>query len=335
MINYIYCNFLKKKNTTSTMHLFEHCYYAKLLKEINQKLPNEGIMFDASTSPSSVLIEIYFSNEKYEKTILNIIEEIKFTSNDYDEILKETNKILHEISTMDLSEEDKILYKSLELISNESIYSLYNSDGFDYLKDNIIDSFNKIIESISILLYICGNCTKKGIALSKELNDFDKTAFDIYENHIIGAVRREMDNIYNIVLSMFVSFLYAKTENSIIQEQLIKKFGLYLAYSLDIPLYNDYCIMFLIETNEKNLERYKRDGFKFSNFTFEFFEKHKKAFATSMLLLDPQLREFNKFYVHASFVHNDIITIDLLMNYIEKIEYSDVKDITERRYLYA
>ncbi|MCL1936138.1 MAG: hypothetical protein FWF57_07195 [Defluviitaleaceae bacterium] len=124
MINYIYCNFLKPKDfTTTEMHLFEHCYYNKLLKIINKNFKNEGFVYDASTSLSNVLIETNEESRKYFEK-----ESIKYKAIDTETIEKQKQGFILFLYLNDpyLREFNKFYVSSTFIKENLSIEEIVN-----------------------------------------------------------------------------------------------------------------------------------------------------------------------------------------------------------------
>ena len=328
MINYIFANYFRRDEiSVTTMHLFEHCLYKKIENKIEEKFvshKNHGTVINAETFVSNVFLEFYFSEPSYKELLIEIIKSINFTSKDLKLIEEERRIVLHEIATEDIDKEQKILYTALKFVSNENIMSLY--DGDIATSEDAILIFNEILTNLSLLESINGTVKKHNTIIIVPRQVQETIQFYFKEDILIGAYRKPMITLGDIIANMFVSFLSGKSSESILHKELINNFGLYLAYTLDIPLYNDYCIFFYCETNNDSRYEYEINGIKREYFNENYFEKNKAYFLTYILMEDSLFKEFNKFYLQSIFCCESLTYSDII-SAIKNIDYEHIKTI--------
>lgn len=298
MINYFYLCVIKPQDwTTTQLHLFEHAYYRKLIDAIKPEFAKKGIVIEAHTFTTSVFLEVYYTDTQFSDTLRKLITDIQFTSEDLAMIAHEKNILFHEISELDLSEEDIILYEGLRYISQESIYSLYERDETIDMS-TIVERFNTLLE-MAVILHCEGGVIEKfqfkphGVAEKSIVMNLG-----VHGKHVIGGLRLPMISLEAIVEAMFLSFVYAKTDEAFLHKTMIEPFNLYWGYTLDLPLYHDYVILFFIETTKESRQQFEKKGLADGTVQVDF-EKQKSAFRTFLELQDPQLREFCRFFAQS------------------------------------
>lgn len=327
MINYILVTIDKPNDLqTNEMHLLEHCYERKIAAELESELNCRGILINAETSMDSITLEIYFPFIEDRLTIQTILNSCLFSHADAGLIEEEIQSIKHETKTIDLTDEDTIIYKSIEYISNESIFDLYNQD-FN-CNDEYVTRFNVAIDNSSMLIYSSGKIIKCKTNVGRiEQDKKDQSYVSLFQSSIIGSYRFEILNVGDIIHGLFLSFLLGKNEKSIINKLYLNKFSLYWGYSVDMPLYNQFCTLFFIETNEESAHAFQNNlSLSFDDLSVLLFEEYKSAFLTYFSLTDPHLVNFCKYYNKLN-VNNPNLDLKDIEKEIESIEYNVIKKI--------
>lgn len=131
--------------------------------------------------------------------------------------------------------------------------------------------------------------------------------------------------LINIVLSSFISYIYGKNADSVLSNLYTKTHNLYLSYTVDIPLYNSFCIMFLSEFSKSDLNKNLEKSLSFSLLSEYDFLKQKESFKVFIALNDLSLREFGKFLLHSN-ISGKINIIDYY-ELVDKISFEKIKQI--------
>lgn len=327
MINYITFSYNKPPNlTTAQLHLFEHSIAQKITNLIKKTFPNQGIVLNAETFLDNCIIEIYFTNEKLHNVLLEKIEIIRFSDADLDMIEREKKIILLETAEIDLTTEELVLYKSLELFTSNTILSMYDQK-IDL--NNIVEHFNLLLNECRITYFKDSKLSVFKNAPSSYSTKEYKAEWTLKDENIVGYLKFDCLDFKDIIMKSFISFIYGKNEESFISNHLLKPYDLYLGYTLDLYIDNSYAILFLVETNQESKELFlKKPNLFKSKFIFNYkeFIKLKEAFKTYICLTDNILININKFF--SKFIMpEEEISISQIMDCIDEIKISDINKL--------
>ena len=134
MINYILITLHKEKLSTAELHLLEHCYTEEIISILDKFFLNCGIIVNSETFLDSFTLQLFYSNIELTDKILFHINSIIFTEKQL--IDKQISVIQDEVTLIDLSEEDIVLYTPLKSMDMKDNYIT----GFISIKtDNVHD----------------------------------------------------------------------------------------------------------------------------------------------------------------------------------------------------
>jgi hypothetical protein len=125
--------------------------------------------------------------------------------------------------------------------------------------------------------------------------------------------------------------MLGKSSESYIYESYLKKYDLYLGYSIEISLHGSLLILIISENSKNN-----QSQISFASFEEKFsrdFSRYKEAFKTYLLYTDPYLVEFCRLSLStiefdsekSTFTFNDIY------NLIDQINPANIFEFFERK----
>lgn len=324
MIKNVSFIFVKEaKFTVSKLHLFEHCISTKISNILEQTYDGEGVIINAETFTDSVLIELFFTNSELVYSLVNILDQISFTDNDNDLIKAELELIRHETKLVDLTEEEKYLYKPLTFFSDLNIYDLYSSE---VEMNNITEEFNNLIQRAKITSFKNGELSN--ITCSKSIENLSpivKGKWEMKNEIITGCFVSQVSTLRELLLSKLNSFVFGRSGNSIISKEFLTPFNLYYGYTVDVSIYNYFCSLFYVETDDKSEKKFLNDPNLFNYFELDQieFKRQVEAFKTYLLMNDPLLLEINKYYSKAGI--GESVNSNRISDYLDGITLEDLR----------
>lgn len=325
MINYATFLFLKKnKVSTQQLHLFEHCIAKKISTLIEETFNDKGIIFNAETYTDSSMIELFCSKLEYIEQLVDLVKGFRFSDKDLKLINHERDVILHEVSYVDISDEEKLLYQPISYFSDNNIDDLYSND---IEMTNILELFNRLIKSVRVSFFNSGklnNHKKHHLDLSKKVKI--KSKWKIINNKIIGTFIIKNYNLKYLVLGKLISFIYGQSNESIIYSKLLMPYDLYLGYTMDVPIETNFQTLFYIETNANTKKLFNENPLilKDLEISMKIFKKMRSSFKTFVLMTDPLLLEFNRYLIRTEI--KESINMRVIADVIDDLTYNDVVD---------
>lgn len=321
-IQSIYVNNRKEILSQGELHLLEHCIAKKIEEWISENnLENEGIILNAETFIDSLFVEIMYSNRNLHQKFEGMFLGLKFSSKDLKTICNELKILESESLLVELTEEEEHLYHSLKEISGSSINDLIDTDIT--ISQDLIDKFNDCINNSSSISYYENKYTiHTGDILVPEGKQ--KKSFSIEnENYVTGYIMNPLKKIEDYILNDFYSFVLGKSNQSYIYKNILEPNNLYLGYTHNVIINNNYIILFLIMTNGKSIDTQARKVMSniFKGMSEKEFIMYKNAYITYFLMqnTDPKfiMQSLGKF-IQGNFslligdIHKCIQSLDLI-----------------------
>jgi len=320
-MNYLILSFIKNNIKASELHLFEHCLSIKIDSLIKNKFKFYGILIEAETFVDSINIKLVCQNDNILLEILNKIQNISFDKSDIKMISQQKEIIKSEVQADYISDEDYSLYKSLNYLDYD-LNNIYESNFTD--SEKYIEIFNKIMSKMSYLYFQNNNIkiVKKDFSNGKN----EHLSF-VTDDYITGYISFEQADLKTIIEMSFLSFLLGKSEESILVENYLHPFNLYLGYTLNLSIDNMFVILLLCEKNSLNHNYFNEQKNIHADVTYEYIEKRKEAFKTFVKYTDPYLIEIFSIFLKTSSEADTELNDFSIIDTIDRIDSNKLKQI--------
>lgn len=317
----------KKRLTQGELHLLEHCIAKKTEYWINENsLENEGIIMNAETFIDSLFVEIMYSNRYLYQKLEGMFLNLKFSSKDLKTINNELKILESESLLEELTEEEEYLYHSLKEISGSSINDLIDTDI--RISQDLIDKFNDCIKNASTISYYENKYTIHTNDILVPDGKHKKNISIENKNYLTGYIMNPIKKTEEYILNDFYSFVLGKSNQSYIHKNILEPNNLYLGYTHNVIINNNYIILFLIMTNGKSIETKARKVMTniFKGMSEKEFKMYKNAYITFFLMqnTDP------KFFMQSlgKFIQGNVsIIIDDIHKIIQSLDLVDCQSI--------
>jgi len=255
MLEILTVTYLKAKEiTVDELHLMEHCVLRKIDEALSKKeIDDKGIILNAETFLDSFFVEIIYAENSLKKKLLEVINDLIFENKDFDLIRAEEEIILNEIQNNDLTSEELAFYKPLEQYSGHSINELYFYKRGKKLEE-LIAIFNLILCSRGLVYSNGDNYTKIESTDIDSIIDTNQVLqyLERYNNYVVGYKSKLIKTFREYIMASFYCFVFGQSDESFINTKFLKRFDLYLGYSINLIYSNSVLMMYLFETSDQS-----------------------------------------------------------------------------------
>ncbi len=330
MINEIIIQLPKKNNHIWLLHLWEHCVVKNFERKlIEHNLDDQGIIINGATFLDSTNIEIFYSIDTLKESIFTLVQTA--IKNIPKEIIKQEILIISdEISYVDINDEEKVIYEGLKFTEKDDILNLYKDINLPV--EEVFQKFSTLVDDVKIADFSGNKLTFK--TPSKEIvtvnEDYPTFAVSKNSTFLSFDIKLKVTNLYEYLISYFLTFMLGMTENSIIHEEYLVKNNKYLGYT-QFLLYNDNAhILALLDV--KNIDNVsvknilKEDILQ--NMTNKEFKRQVNGFKTYVGLYVSKYdfcKDILKFYSdHTHILFDDFLSL------IDAITMEDIQSLYKR-----